>query len=252
MRRLLLPVLLFLAFAVALPPAQAQEPVAAVIDGPTSLAPSTTRLYGITVTGGPGAVNGTFEISYVLEGANLAGGDPQTPRILTNADGRFAVNITTPSAEGTITLFVKATSRGATNETTEVRFAIDVFRPVELRATLRNRGAAAAVNVSVVFYVDGVRVGDTTVARIDAGGQTTVNISYIPVGLTPGRHTVRIEADLDGDGRISPDAGELLVIDFFYKTGATNLPAILGTVTVVILVLLVFLLLAIRRQRRQG
>ena len=232
---------------------QAQDPVTAVIQGPTAIAPTSIHLYEVTVTGGPAEVNGTFEIQYVLEGANLQGGDPQIARTLANREGQFSFNITAPEAEGTVQLFVRATSSGeAGNETAEARLWVDVARPVDLRATIRNNGAATALNVTVLFYVDDRTVGNMTIARIDAGGSAEANVTFIPVGLAVGRHVVKVTADLDGDGRVEPDAGELLVSEFFYKSERSNTPAILGTITVFILAVFVLVLLAIRRQRRLG
>ena len=125
-------------------------------------------------------------------------------------------------------------------------------RPVDLRATIRNNGAATALNVTVLFYVDDRTVGNMTIARIDAGGSAEANVTFIPVGLAVGRHVVKVTADLDGDGRVEQDAGELLVSEFFYKSERSNTPAILGTITVFILAVFVLVLLAIRRQRRLG
>ncbi|MEK6851052.1 MAG: CARDB domain-containing protein [Candidatus Thermoplasmatota archaeon] len=253
MKALALLVLLLAVLAVPLPAAEAQGPVSAVIQGPTAIAPSSTHEYTATVTGGPAEVNGTFEIQYVLQGTNLQGGDPQIARTLANREGQFRFNITAPEAEGTVQLYVKARSGGETgNETAEARYWIDVFRPVDLRATIRNNGAAAVVNVTVFFYVDGRLVGNRTVSRIDAGGTAEVNVTFIPVDLGVGRHAVRVTADLDGDGAIDANAGELLVSEFFYKSERSNTQAILGTITVFIIVVLVLVLLAIRRQRRQG
>jgi hypothetical protein len=254
MRRFALVLALALLAALALPlAATAQQPVSIVIKGPTALAPATTRAYAVTVTGGPAAEDGgEYVIEYSLQGDNLAGADPPIPATRSNPEGTFAINITTPEAEGTIVLFVKATSRGDVNESAEARYPIDVFRPIDLRITLRNNGAAAALNVTVYFYVDDRLVGNTTVARIDAGGEATANVSYIPVGLAVGRHTLRVQADLDGDGRYLVDRGELYATDFFYKAEHTTWPAIFGTVSVLLLVVLGFMLLAIRRQRRMG
>lgn len=245
--------LLLAALAAPLMAVEAQGPVTAVIQGPTAIAPTATRLYTVTVTGGPAEDNGTFEMQYVLEGENLQGGDPQIARTLANREGIFSFNITAPEAEGTIQLYVRATSSGeGRNETAEARLWIDVARPIDLRATIRNNGAATALNVTVTFYVDGREVGNMTLARIEAGGSAEANVTYIPAGLAVGRHAVKVTADLDGDGVIEPDMGELLVSEFFYKSERSNLPAILGTITVFILVVFVLVLLAIRRQRRLG
>lgn len=233
--------------------ADAQGPVTAVIQGPTAIAPTSIHPYSVTVTGGPAEVNGTFEISYVLEGERLQGGDPQIARTLANREGEFSFNVTAPEAEGTVQLVVRAKSGGeGGNETTEARLWIDVARPIDLRATIRNNGASAALNVTVIFYVDGRAVGNMTIARIDAGGTAEANVTFIPVGLAVGRHVVKVTADLDRDGTIEADAGELLMSEFFYKSERSNTPAILGTITVLILVVFVLVLLAIRRQRRLG
>lgn len=234
-------------------PAIGQDPVVVVIQGPSAVAPGSLNLYTITVTGGPAADNGTFEISYVVQGDNTVGADPIVPALLSNREGRFEVNISAPEAEGRVELFVRASSIGELgNESGETRFAMDVLTPIELRTTLRNNGAAAAENVDVRFFVDGNLVGNTSVARLGPGAQTEVSITFIPVGIGIGRHTVKVEADLDGDGVISPERGELLASEFFYKSEETNLPAILGTITVFIVSILVLVLLAIRRQRRLG
>lgn len=255
MRWLALAALFAIAMVGALPAAEAQEPVTISIQGPSAIAPSSIHPYVIIVSGGPAELNGTFHIEYSLQGDNLEGGDPQVPRPQANREGRFDVNVTAPSAEGTIVLFVNARSEGEGgqgNETREARYVINVFRPVELRATLRNDGAAAALNVTVLFFVDNQLVGNASAARIDAGGEATVNITYIPVNLPPGRHTVRVQADLNGDGNIDAGRGELFAFDLFYKTQRTNTPAILGTITGFVLIVLFFVLLAIRRQRRLG
>lgn len=243
--------LVLIALLLRVPTADAQEPVTIVIEGPTAIAPSSTHAYTVTVTGGPAAVNGTFEIRYLLQGENLVGGDPLIERILANKEGKFTANVTAPEVEGAVTLFVRAKSGSLTeNVTAETSLSIDVFRPVELRATIRNSGAAAAINVTVFFEVDGRPVGNMTIARIEAGGTAEANISFVPTGLAEGRHVVTIKADLDRDGVF--EAGELIHQDFFYKSAPSNLPAILGTVTVFLIMILVFVLLAVRRQRRQG
>jgi len=253
MRRAVVLVLLLLSLLAFVPSADAQEPVRITIRGPNAVAPASTHLFVITVTGGSAAEhNGTFHIEYTLLGDNLFGADPQLPRNQENQEGVFNVNVTAPEAEGTVLLYVKAISEGDVNETAETRYGIDVFRPIDLRATIRNNGAATALNVTVFFFVDDRPVGNSSVARVDAGGEATVNITYIPVGLLPGRHTVRIQADLDGDGRFLAERGELVAYDFFYKTERSLWPAILGTLTVFILIILTLVLLAIRRRRRLG
>lgn len=234
-------------------PADAQEPVTITIRGPNAVAPSSTHVYVITVAGGPAAEQaGTFHIEFALQGDNLVGAAPILPTQRANAEGRFDENVTAPEAEGTVILYVKATSQGDVNQTAEARYPIDVFRPIDLRATIKNNGAAAALNVTVFFFVDNRPVGNATASRIDAGGAATVNVTYIPVDLQPGRHSVRVQADLDGDGKFTVENGELVAYDFFYKSPRSNVPAIFATLTALLLPFLLLILLAIRRRRRQG
>ena len=253
MRGILVLLLIVLALFGSVSPVDAQTPVTITIRGPSAVAPSSTHSYSITVAGGPAAEHGgTYQIEFILQGDNLVGASPLTSTLRSNEQGRFDENVTAPEAEGAVILYVKATSQGDENRTAEARYPIDVFRPVDLRATIKNNGAAAALNVTVFFFVDNVPVGNATASRIDAGGAATVNVTYIPVNLAPGRHSVRVQADLDGDGRFTVEAGELVAYDFFYKTPRTNVPAIFATLTALILLILLFLLLAIRRRRRQG
>ncbi|TLZ52048.1 MAG: hypothetical protein E6K18_03610 [Methanobacteriota archaeon] len=256
MKRALLVFILFALVALVVPPPRADaQGVTAVISGPTAVAPSSIHKYVIHVSGGPASHRGggTYQIDYVVQGDSVTGADPILPRTLANTQGNFTVNVTAPQNEGIVQLYVKAKSSNATaNDTADTRLTVYVSKPIDLRATLRNLGAATATNVTVLFYVDDKLVGNSTVGRIAAGAQVDVNITYIPVELAVGQHTVKVTADLDRDGIIEPERGELVQSDFFYKTEHSTLPAILATVTVFILVILVFVLLAIRRQRRQG
>ena len=42
--------------------------------------------------------------------------------------------------------------------------------------------------------------------------------NYLPIGMQPGTHRVRIEADLDGNGIIDSSRGEAFASDLFYRT----------------------------------
>src|SRR3989442_6228293 len=82
------------------------------------------------------------------------------------------------------------------------------MRPEGASARFRNDGTAAAVNVTVRFYVDGAFAGTRKIARLNPGVQVTETFNYLPSGLQPGTHQVRVEADLDGYGIIDPAKGE--------------------------------------------
>ena len=77
---------------------------------------------------------------------------------------------------------------------------------------------SAAVNVTVRFYVDDGLVGSQKIARIESHAQATASFNYLPIGMQPGTHRVRIEADLDGNGIIDSSRGEAFASDLFYRT----------------------------------
>jgi hypothetical protein len=205
------------------PRGAAQTAVAGVISGPTALGPGATAALYLNATGGPGATTGgNFSIRYYLAGPDLTDGLPlkSAPRTATNATGTFTLNVTAPQKEQVVNLVVEVNSSfGASSEKATLSHSITVITPILLTATFANAGEAAAVNVPVRFFVDGTLVGHTNISRVEPGGTGTATLSYLPVGLQVGSHTVRVEADLNGNGVIEPDKGEVVVVDVFYKEG---------------------------------
>ncbi len=204
------------------PGAFAQTPVTGVLSGPSGLAPGASGTFYLNVSGGPASeAAGNVSIRAYLTGTDLAGGSPlkTAPHTATsNGTGPFVFNVTAPQKEQAITVVVEINSTvGARVESTTVTRAVTVITPIVLTATFRNTGGAAAMDVPVKFYIDGKIAGTTNISRIDPGGTGTAKFSYLPVGLAPGGHTVRVEADLNRNGVIEPDKGEVAVVDLFYK-----------------------------------
>ena len=232
-------------------PAAAQGPIYGTIAGPNALAPSQVSAYNLTIGGGPtGAV--TYTVSWYLTGPNVAGGKPSAnqPTTVTGNRTRFSLNITAPLAEQTMSLAVRISAAvGSSYENTTVEKSIAVITPIVLSASFQNTGTTAAVNVTVRFYVDGVLAGTEKIARLNPGAQVTETLNYLPSGLQPGTHQVRVEADLDGNGVIDPAKGEAVVSSLFYR-GTTPLSTA-WTILIGIAVFLPVLLLTVALRRRQ-
>lgn len=237
--------------ALFLSPAAAQTPIFGTITGPNGLAPSQASAYNLTISGGPtGAVS--YTLRWHLTGPNVAGGLPTAANPTTTTANRtlFTLNITAPPAEQTITLVVQISAKvGSTYENTSAEKSIIVITPIVLSATFRNDGITAALNVTVRFYVDGALVGTRKIARLNPGAQVTETFAYLPVGLQPGTHQVRVEADLDGDGVIDPAKGEAVVSSLFYR-GTAPL-SIAWTVLIGIGVFVPVFLVTVALRRRQ-
>jgi hypothetical protein len=237
--------------ALFLAPAAAQGPIFGTITGPNALAPSQVSAYNLTINGGPtGAVS--YTVRWHLTGPNVAGGLPSAASPTTTTGNRttFSLNITAPPAEQTMTLVVQISAAvGSTYENTTAEKSISVITPIVLTATFRNDGITAAVNVTVRFYVDGALAGTRNIARLNPGASVTQTFNYLPAGLQPGSHQVRVEADLDGNGVIDPAKGETVVSSLFYRGTAPLSTA--WTVLIGIAVFLPVLLLTVALRRRQ-
>jgi hypothetical protein len=242
-----------LAMVVALlaAPAVAQAPIYGTITGPNALAPSQVSAYNLTIGGGPTTAV-TYTISWYLTGPNVANGLPDAAKPTTATGNRttFRLNITAPLAEQTMSLVVRISAAvGTSYENTTAEKSIDVLTPIVLSATFQNAGTTAALNVTVRFYVDGVLAGTEKIARLNPGAQVTETLNYLPSGLQPGTHQVRVEADLDGNGVIDPAKGEVVVSSLFYRGTAPLSTA--WTVVIGIAVFLPVLLLTVALRRRQ-
>ena len=235
-------------FALVLAPAAAQGPIFGTITGPNALAPSQVSAYNLTINGGPGGAV-TYTVRWHLNGGGLP--SAASPTTTTGNRTTLTLNITAPPAEGTVTLVVQISSLvGSTYENTTVEKSISIITPIVLSATFRNDGITAAVNVTVRFYVDGALAGTRTIARLNPGAQVTETFNYLPSGLQPGTHQVRVEADLDGNGIIDPAKGETVTSSLFFRGTAPLSTAWTILIGIGVFVPVMLLTIAIRRRQR--
>ena len=234
--------------ALVISPSAAQGPIFGTITGPNALAPSQVSAYNLTINGGPtGAV--TYTVRWHLAGGGLP--SAASPTTTTGNRTTFTLNVTAPPAEGTVTLVVQIASlAGSTYENTTVEKAINIITPIVLSATFRNDGITAAVNVTVRFYVDGALAGTRKIARLNPGAQVTETFAYLPSGLQPGTHQVRVEADLDGNGIIDPAKGEAVATSLFYRGTAPLSTAWTVLIGIGVFVPVMLLTIALRRRKR--
>ena len=204
--------------------------------------------YNLTINGGPSGTV-TYTVRWHLAGGGLP--SAASPTTTTGNRTTFTLNVTAPPAEGTVTLVVQIASlAGSTYENTTVEKAISIITPIVLSATFRNDGITAAVNVTVRFYVDGALAGTRKIARLNPGAQVTETFNYLPSGLQPGTHQVRVEADLDGNGIIDPAKGETVASSLFYRGTAPLSTAWTVLIGIGVFVPVMLLTIALRRRKR--
>jgi len=248
----LLALLLLPAF---LPSVMSQAPLAAILSGPDALSPGAVAIFFLNATGGPGSEpGGNFSISYYITGTDLTGGAPTQSATRTdrNTNGTFRLNVTAPAKEQTVTVVAEVnSSAGATFERTTVSKTVTIVTPIVLTATFANNGLATATDVPVKFYVDGKFVGEVNLARVEPGATATATLSYLPAGLAVGQHSVRVEADLNKNGVIEPDRGEVSILDVFYRKDPDLSWGVTLTIIAAIAAVTFIVVRAIRRRRRR-
>lgn len=254
MRRLAVVLAMLLTLFVVPCHASAQTPIAVSLEGPTALNPGQTASYFVNISGGPAEINGTYSVTWWVDASDTTGatplaGAPGTQSSSTN--NSFRVNVTVPTHEGDVTLVFQATSgNGTANSTAKRTMIVHVLAPIVLTAAFANSGGAAAVNITVSFYVDDRFVGSKVISRINPGERGTATLNWIPVGMGSGQHTVKLTADLNNNGQIEPSSGEVAVYELFYKTGGEPAPGYLVILAIVICLAGILLLLAFKRRMK--
>ncbi len=253
MRRLGLILFTILLFTIVQPQAQAPNPIVLTVEGPTALNPGQIGAYYVNVTGGPAEDDGNYTVKYWVEAANTEGASPlkANRKQETIQNNTIILNITVPTTEGDAEIVFEVTSQNNTaNQTVKRTVSVKVLAPLVLTASFENTGGAASLNITVRFYIDDLLVGSDVIHRIDPGNRGTATINWLPVGLNPGEHRVRIEADLDNNGQIESSKGEVVAYDIFYKTGEELAPGYLIILSISIAIIGLIIVFAIRRRRK--
>lgn len=260
MKRLLI---LILALSMLLPlqlvwqPVMAQEEteVRVFIVGPDALGISDNAVYTVTVVGGPAEEGGKWRVAAHLTGKNITDATPTLGDRFneTNESNIFHIDVTAPSIAQGMKLHIEAASLlGANISMVTDTYEIAVVDPISLRVTVKNPTNSTLKNVLVNFKVDGELIGSgEPIEEIGPLSEGVATFSWITKSISPGKHELGIEIDLNGDGIIDETRGETFYTKDFY--GPSEGPGLLVTVLLVIFVIAVLLLLpsTLSRKRRR-
>ncbi len=261
MKRLLVLTLAFTLFLLLTPVfqqacAQDESDVNIFIVGPDALGISDQAVYTITVVGGPGEEEGgKWRVSAHLTGKNITDASPTLADMFneTNESNVFQVDVTASSIAQTMVLNIQAASiMGANITLANDTFKIAVVEPINLRATITNPTNSTLKNVLVNFKVDDQLIGSSEpIAEIGPLGEGTATFSWITKSISPGRHELTIEIDLNGDGIIDESRGDTLYIESFH--GPVGDPNLLYVILTILLFIVVLILLpsTLRKKKRR-
>lgn len=239
---------------ILLPTVAQESEVKVYISGPDALGLNVKAVYRVTVVGGPAEEGGEWRVTAYLTGSNVTGASPIEANQFneTQTDNVFKVNVTATPIVQHMRLNVEAFSMLG-NRTAKAKDVYDIYvvTPISLRATVTNPSNSTLKDVIVTFYIDEELIGSSTIGEIGPFSEGTATYSWITKSVPPGGHTLRIDIDLDGDGRIDESIGETYAFVEVYSPRGE--PSILLVALIIILTVVIIILLpsTLRKKRRR-
>jgi hypothetical protein len=131
----------------------------------------------------------------------------------------FLFNITAMQRSGELEIHVNCTSGSLYYETIQ---PITVVTPIIFNVDINNPTNIVVQNATVKFLVDGIEIDNQVIDSVPARQRTTVTTEWISADKEPGWHDSTILVDLNGDGIIDKDVGDMIVKDTFYIEGGSD------------------------------
>ncbi len=233
-----------LAVLPASPNASAFSGIDVAIEGPTFAGINQTIHLTMTISGGPAENGGNYSYGATIIGANTTGASVDPASAPSQSSGVFKFNVTMPVfAPETITLRINATSQNPTNtvsDTLQKDVKLNVVVPVLLKATLVNKGAVPASNVTAKFFVDGTLL-HTAIVNITTNGTQALSYNWTFLKLSRGKHIVTISVDDPNKIVEFSDGNNVITREIWYGK-QSNVPGAVLTAGVIVLAVLVFLM----------
>ncbi len=167
--------------------------------------------------------NRAWDYSIWITAANDSGASPlkELPAngTLSSGNDTFLFNITAMQRSGELEIHVNCTSGTLYYEKVQ---PITVVTPIVFNVELNNPSNVIIKNATVQFLVNGEEIDFQTIQSIPARQGTTVSAEWISADKEPGWYDSTIRVDLNGDGVIDTDVGDMIVEDRFYIEGGSD------------------------------
>ena len=99
---------------------------------------------------------------------------------------------------------------------------IIVEAPISISAEIKNPSNVIVSNVTVQFLVDGTEFDKQIISSVPAMQTKTISSEWIATDKEPGWHDSTIIVDLNGDGVIDLEAGDMIVEGTFFIEGGSD------------------------------
>ena len=190
------------------------------LHGPSVLGVLNNAEYSATITDPD---NRVWDYSIWITAANDSGASPlkELPAngTLSSGNDTFLFNITAMQKPGELEIHVNCTSGNLYYEKVQL---ITVVTPIVFNVELNNPSNVEIHNATVQFLVNDEEIDFQTIQTIPARQGTTVSSEWISINNEPGWYDSKILVDLNGDGVIDTDLGDMIVEDRFYIEGESD------------------------------
>lgn len=216
-------ILILFVLSMVIPAVNAQSNTTDVrlhLNGPSVLGTLRTGTYSVTFID-PDSQVWTYKV--YITAANTTGASPlmNSPinGTLTSENNSFTFDVTGQRDSGELDLHINCSSGSLYYHKVQT---IPVVYPIAFNVDINNPSNVEINNATVQFYVDGSEIDKQIIQTISPMQNTKVSSEWISNDQKPGWHDSRIVVDLNGDGIIDSNAGDMVVEDSFYIEGGKD------------------------------
>ena len=212
------------------------ENVRVVLNGPPVLGTLMSDEFAATIID---PENREWDYKVFITSDNTTGASPLESEpvngTVSPGNDTFGFNVTGMQEPGTLEIHVNCSSGTSYYEKVQ---PIVVVKPILFSINLNNPSNVIIKNATVQFLVDGIEIDKQVIQSIGARQSDTITSSWITPDPELGWHDSTILVDLNGDGIIDTDAGDMMVEERFFVEGGSdwvfNITLLVGLLALII------------------
>lgn len=190
------------------------------LNGPSTLGTLRSGTYSATFVD---PLSRIWSYKVYITAANTTGASPlkDTPTngTITATNNSFTFEVTAQQSPGELEIHLNCTTGSVNYEKVQ---RINVVYPISLKAKINNPTNMEISNATATFYVDGTEIDKQTIQTIAANQAVDIESEWIAYNKETGWHDSKIVIDINNDGVIDTQAGDMVINDRFYIKGGSN------------------------------